>query len=29
MLGVDWIDLAEDIDKWQAFMDVIMNLQAL
>jgi hypothetical protein len=24
--GVDWIDLAKDRDKWQALMDMVMNL---
>ena len=28
MLGMDWIDLAEDIDKLKALVNVIMNLQA-
>jgi hypothetical protein len=25
--GVDWIDLAEDMDKWQAFVNMVMKLQ--
>jgi hypothetical protein len=29
MLDMDWVDLAEDIDMWQAFMNVITNFQAL
>ena len=24
--GMDWIDLAEDRDRWQALVNVIMNL---
>jgi hypothetical protein len=25
MSGVDWIDLAQDMDSWQAFMNALMN----
>jgi hypothetical protein len=25
--GMDWIRLAQDRDRWQAFMNVVMNLQ--
>jgi hypothetical protein len=25
--SVDWIDLAQDRDKWRALVDVVMNLQ--
>jgi hypothetical protein len=25
--GMDWIDLARDRDRWQAFVNVIMNPQ--
>jgi hypothetical protein len=24
--GVDWIDLAEDRDKWRAVVNMVMNL---
>jgi len=24
--GIDWIDLAEDRDRWQALVNVVMNL---
>jgi hypothetical protein len=25
--GVDWIDLAQDREKWRALVNAIMNLQ--
>jgi hypothetical protein len=25
--GVDWIDLAQDRDKWRALVNVVMNLR--
>jgi hypothetical protein len=25
--GVDWIDLAQDMDRWRAFVNAIMNLR--
>jgi hypothetical protein len=25
--GVDWIDLAQDMYKWQAFVNMVMKLQ--
>jgi hypothetical protein len=25
--GMDWIELALDRDRWQALMNVVMNLQ--
>ena len=25
MAGVDWIDVAEDRDRWRAFVDAVMN----
>jgi hypothetical protein len=25
--GIDWIDLTEDRDRWQALVNVIMNLR--
>jgi hypothetical protein len=25
--GMDWIDLAEDRDRWRALVEVVMNLQ--
>jgi hypothetical protein len=25
--GVDWIDLAEDMDKWRALVNTVMNLR--
>jgi hypothetical protein len=27
--GMDWIELAQDRDMWQACVNVVMNLQAL
>jgi hypothetical protein len=27
--GVEWIDLAQDRDQWQALVNVVMNLQVL
>jgi hypothetical protein len=27
MGGMDWIDLAQNRDRWQALVDVVMNLQ--
>jgi hypothetical protein len=27
--GMDWIELALDRDKWQALMNVVMNLRVL
>jgi hypothetical protein len=27
--GMDWIDLAQDRDRWQALVNVVMNLQVL
>jgi hypothetical protein len=24
--GVDWIDLAQDMEKWRAFVNTLMNL---
>jgi len=26
--GMDWIDLTQDRDRWQALVNVVMNLQA-
>jgi hypothetical protein len=26
MGGIDWIDLAQDRDRWRAFMNTVMNL---
>ena len=25
--GMDWIDLAHDMDRWRAFMNAVMNLR--
>jgi hypothetical protein len=25
--GMDWIDLAHDTDRWQALVNMVMNLQ--
>jgi len=25
--GMDWIDLAEDSDRWQAFVNALMNFR--
>ena len=27
MEGVDWIELAEDRDRWQALVNAVMNLR--
>ena len=27
MGGIDWIDLAQDMDRWQAVVSMVMNLQ--
>jgi len=27
MGGMDWIDVAQDTDRWQAVVNVVMNLQ--
>jgi hypothetical protein len=27
--GMDWIDMAEDTDRWQALVNVVMNLLVL
>jgi hypothetical protein len=28
-LGIDWIDLAQDRERWQAVMNTVMNLRVL
>jgi hypothetical protein len=25
--GMDWIDLSQDRDRWQALVDIVMNLR--
>ena len=27
--GMDWIELAQDRDRWKALMNLVMNLQVL
>jgi hypothetical protein len=27
MGGIDWIDLAQDRDRWQALLNTVMNLR--
>ena len=27
MVGMDWIDLAQDRDRWQAVVNAVMSLQ--
>ena len=27
MVGIDWIDLAQDRDKWWALVNAVMNLR--
>jgi hypothetical protein len=29
MGGMDWIVMAQDRDRWQAFVDVVMNFRVL
>jgi hypothetical protein len=29
MGGMDWIDLAQDRDRWGALLNAVMNLQVL
>jgi hypothetical protein len=26
-LGIDWIDMAQDRDRWRAFVSAVMNLR--
>ena len=26
-MGVDWIDLAQNMDKWRALVNAVMNLR--
>jgi hypothetical protein len=26
-VGMDWIDLAQDMDEWKAFVNTVMNLR--
>jgi hypothetical protein len=27
MGGINWIDLAQDMDEWRAFVNTVMNLR--
>jgi hypothetical protein len=27
MAGMDWIDMAQDMDRWRALVNVVMNLR--
>jgi len=27
MWGLDWIDLAQDMDRWRALVNAVMNLR--